>query len=77
MRAGRLGSSLPSQGEIPPRSPQALGSQNNPAGEGRLWSEGSGRGVEPSCGVLQVPPGRGLEKRVYEGLGHKPVPEVA
>lgn len=36
-RAGRLGSStLSSQGEIPPRSPQALGSQNNPAGEGRL-----------------------------------------
>lgn len=33
-----------SQGEIPLRSPQALGSQNNPAGEGRLWREGSGRG---------------------------------
>ena len=33
-----------SQGEIPLRSPQALGSQNHPAGEGKLWREGSGRG---------------------------------
>jgi hypothetical protein len=48
MRAGRLGSLLPSprpsQGEIPPRSPQALGSQNNPAGEGRLSREGKREG---------------------------------
>ena len=47
---GRLGQDawvpppFSSQGEIPLRSPQALGSQNNPAGEGRLWREGSGRG---------------------------------
>lgn len=60
---------LPSQREIPPRSPQALGSQNNPAGEGRLWRKGSGRGAEQCCWVLQVPLGRGLEKRAYQGLG--------
>lgn len=79
-RAGRLGSSpLSSQGEIPPRSPQALGSQNNPAGEGKLWREGSGRGAEPGCGVLQVPLGRGLEdERAYgeRGLRHHPAPRV-
>lgn len=77
-RAGRLGSCpLPSQREIPPRSPQALGSQNNPAGEGRLWREESGRGAAPSCWVLQVPLGRGLEeKRVYGWLGHQLAPGV-
>ncbi|XP_012580681.1 PREDICTED: RAS guanyl-releasing protein 2 isoform X2 [Condylura cristata] len=68
MRAGRLGSSpLPSPGEIPPRSPQALGSQNNRAGEGRLRREGSRRGAEPNSGVLQVSLGRGRENRASGG----------
>lgn len=50
-RAGRLGSyPLPSQKEIPPRSPQALGSQNNPAGEGRLCGR-EARGAQGRAAV--------------------------
>lgn len=50
--------------------------KNNPAGEGRLWREGSGRGAEPSCGVLQVPLGRGREeRRAYGGWGTNQPPE--
>lgn len=61
-RAGRLGSyPLPSQKEIPPRSPQALGSQNNPAGEGRL-REGA-RGAEPGGGGCRCLRGEGARER--------------
>lgn len=71
MRAGRTPGflPLPSQGEIPPRSPQALGSQNNPAGEGRKAEEG-GREAGGAHSFL-----RGAcrclwgEKKAWEGYG--------
>lgn len=64
--AGLLGSCrLPSQKEIPPRSPQALGSQNNPAGEGRP-REGSERGAEPAAAAAGA---SGERARGKEGAG--------
>lgn len=78
-----LSSLLPSQGEIPPRSPQALGSQNNPAGEGRLLREGKQeerrtelRGAAGACGEQALgkegPPG-GLGHHLTPGLLARPL----
>lgn len=56
IRAGRLGSSLSSsQGEIPPRSPQALGSQNNLRGKGGCGGREAGGAQSRAAGCLQVP----------------------
>lgn len=58
--------------EIPPRSPQALGSQNNPAGEGRLRGR-EARGAQSRAAAAAGASGRGRgDKRAQGGAPTSP-----